>query len=379
MMMYYNFWIRNKFVRIILMKGKTLDGEYERHFVLSQEILELLKRKFRQNNKFAKEILDCVKLKNFSRLEELIFAPMVKIMKQVIEQHPEFITAEGTFIKVWFKELGRGQILNPGRFSAMILLEMDMDSVIDSLFTDVSELRSTFIHEFSHHLDHGAARIDDQLESTLTLKMERGEICKNVVVLHRIFFKLRDEGLATFTESFKMKKYVDIDWYFDNLDIFLQDISISVGRRTIKKLDTFVEDFEDLNYLGCFMVCIIILWELFLSNKQFSAWIKVRHWFGVKGKDISVVNLPQFFDKDEIRIIFTDKSVDPIVSAKLQDLRSKSHIEFIREYETACRYFKINDPRITLRYYSDWKKKSYINCQKYMNKIMKKGQIPKQQ
>ena len=114
--------------------------------------------------------------------------------------------------------------------------------------------------------------------------------------------------------------------------------------------------------MGAVMVAIIVISNIFRDGKKFSVWIRTH---GLDAKDFNADRLKEFYEKEAFDLIFSDTEADKLVIPTIEHLRSISHIQFLKEYEEACKELKLI-PFINLKLYNYFKRRCWENYKRFM-------------
>lgn len=358
-------------------------------------IRELKKLQSKTKLTYGSDLVQNILNKNF----QIFFSIFNKLIEtaclEVLRIRPEFITSNNFSVHIVYSTEGEraasyDQIKSSDN-DAFVTIIVDL-MLFEALNGGFDFVKEALFHELVHHLDRYRAKRSTLLTDRIARKLGGKRIGDNLVYeygpgyhsLAKIFFplnynkliklfnELRAEGLTTVAThsrikgriKFSKKALYNINSYLNYLcEMFDQRIG---GLREKLEIDKLVYE------AGAMMVAIIVLYELFKQDKGYSIWI-VPTGFRLFGrKEYNSRQIGEFFGKMDFWLEFKDPEMDNLVFALVQQLSRLNTIQFLKLYEQACAYFKINHPVFNLNSYRYYKRKCKENYRRLSSKVDRK-------
>ena len=243
-------------------------------------------------------------------------------------------------------------VISPPNLASEMLKYENRDMLYEALF-----------HEFVHHLDR--EKIVQGILMGNRIYHHVQDPGASIYLVSWEFLMLREEGVASFVQHLESDRRI---WCFMKsfFKLFVNQMKAACKTLNINQLEIIhnqiVIDRTHHN-MGAVMAAMIVLHDLFKNGKRFSVWIKTRGLIGAK--DFNADRIKDFYTNESFDLVFTDIEADSIIIPVIKRLRSLSHIQFLKGYEEACRYFKVS-PFINLKLYNYFKRKCWENYKRFM-------------
>lgn len=295
----------------------------------------------------------------------------------VLEAHSGIISSDNFNVHIQYRTSYLSKVLTvyfssiSSDDTAYFMFNLSRRLIVSAIMEGDKFIEKNLAHELFHHKDIRKlvqsrkikVKVQEIIQkNSMIREAVRDEIksegMQTVFKVTEIFILLRSEGLATFFEEFNSSKKIDFNPAFlQNVKMTLRIISEYYDKEEIASY----EDVFNYYKVGAMMTTTIILHHLFGLDKKSSALI-ISGFFRKRKSNADMIR--EFFGKVKFQIYFNDKEAYDLVYGKLDQLKTLSHIGFLKEYESACIYFGIMDNCINLKMYNKYKKECWINFQR---------------
>ncbi len=243
------------------------------------------------------------------------------------------------------------------------------------------ELSQTIYHEFMHHIrncygKHAYPNIEKNIDKLVQKQQEGGSKLYFSIAQAIIYLvdRLINEGVQEFASIYTKQKVVKFDLgAFTEIKDILDMLSNYKREYIIKILEESKLKTSTVYTSGSMMTATIVLNRLFQNDKKFSAWIKLSGFRLFGKRQFNAIEIARFYDIKNFDLFFTydDKEALQIVEQTINDMNKMSHIQFLKEYENACRSLRVK-PFFTLKLYNYYKRKCWKTYQALNKEEFKK-------